>query len=146
MRRKSSVGWRDLHDLTLMVNAMRKMGPKGSHGQPGMLGELLDPNDFSGCESLLEAYFLQVKSEPELARYLSLSATRVKLIITRLPAALVAPNFLVCFVQLKSYFSRFPAALLAIFTRLYVCAGGLLDVQTHLVGGPYWRHRRSAEH
>lgn len=60
MKRKSSVGWRDLHDLTLMVSAMRKMAPKTSQGQPGMLGELLDPNDFSGCESLLEAYFLQV--------------------------------------------------------------------------------------
>ena len=60
MKRKSSMGWRDLHDLTLMVSQLRKMAPKNSHGQPGMLGDLLDPNDFSGCESLLEAYFLQV--------------------------------------------------------------------------------------
>ena len=60
MKRKSSMGWRDLHDLTMMVSQLRKMAPKTSHGQPGMLGDLLDPNDFSGCESLLEAYFLQV--------------------------------------------------------------------------------------
>lgn len=60
MRRKTSMGWRDLQDLTRMVSTLRKMAPRGSQGTPGLLGELLDPNDFSGCESLLEAYFLQV--------------------------------------------------------------------------------------
>jgi len=54
------MGWRDLQDLTRMVSTLRKLHPKGSQGTPGLLGELLDPNDFSGCESLLEAYFLQV--------------------------------------------------------------------------------------
>ena len=43
-----------------MVNTLRRMAPKNSQGQPGSLTDLLDPSDFSGCESLLEAYFLQV--------------------------------------------------------------------------------------
>lgn len=71
MKRKSSMGWRDLHDLTMMVSQLRKMAPKTSHGQPGMLGDLLDPNDFSGCESLLEAYFLQASSLLESLKALS---------------------------------------------------------------------------
>ena len=49
--------WRDLAELTSLVSTLRGMAPPGANVS---VAEALDPNDISGCESLLEAYFMQV--------------------------------------------------------------------------------------
>lgn len=51
------------------------MGPPGANIT---LGGILDPNDISGCESLLEAYFLQAS----LARQASQSLGGMILVMT----------------------------------------------------------------
>ena len=54
-RKKMHRGWQNLQDLTTLVSTLRDMGAPGS----GItLEEILNPNDISGAEGLLESYFI----------------------------------------------------------------------------------------
>lgn len=55
--KRRSGHWRNLQDLSTLVGVLRGLGPSAANLH---LGDVLDPNDISGCESMLEAYFLQV--------------------------------------------------------------------------------------